>query len=248
LEASCLSRFGDSANHYIISDFVGIVKIQAVFDSPSKETNYYKIKIKPLTTFKGKAPSTLKVIGEKDVISIPNTDVDVGEEWLVYAFDDKDGNYYFGSCSSPMPRFLKGSDDSKRKNSERLQKELDQLKLFKKEVSNLDRNYSIYIEGFSLFDYLKKYNGQIFDQSFAIYLITFDKDLGVKNIEVLRGLSSEFDKRFTTVLKNKASWRTSIEPGRPKIEINTENTRHIIGVYYFPEKKKLFPMIYTGYD
>ncbi len=78
-------------------DFIGLVKIKS--EKTQKDTDYDTyvnlLDIEILEHFKGENP---KIIKEYDVFSSCELGIEVGEEWILFAFQDSKGIYSVGAC------------------------------------------------------------------------------------------------------------------------------------------------------
>lgn len=95
----CVDKpFGiDSINDLVEYDFIGLVEIKgektktdAIYDT---YVNLLDIRI--LEHFKGENPKGIK---EYDVFSSCELGIEVGEEWILFAFQDSTGTYSVGAC------------------------------------------------------------------------------------------------------------------------------------------------------
>lgn len=244
----CRNEWASTNNRYITSDYVGKVEITKVFPSESKTDKYYQTKIKSIETFKGKVPQYLKIYGnhgfENGIIFGCSTGVEEGEIWLIYTNKDSTGNYNFSSCT--FPQRLQNADASKVELSDNEKRDLQQLAFLRETVPHLNRNFMINEDSNQISKYVQQYKNQKFGKPSAEYLVTFDKDMQISNIETLRGFSDSFDKNFIHFLKAKSKWYAGdmgvIKKAR-EYHLQT-STKHVIGVYYYVDGNKRFLSAY----
>ena len=234
---TCANWLYSENDWYITSDFVGTVKILSTSENTDdKKGRYYIAKIKPSAIFKGKAPSQLTVAGAKNGpnwgASCEKT-VKPGEEWLVAVSKNSLNNYPLSYCSYASK--LKSSDGENTSRSSHW-RAIKHFQFLERKVPNLHREYMLKESSNKLSDYLESFDGQTFGQNSAHYLITFDSELKIKSIEVLKGFSPEFDDKLITFLKQKTIWEKD-NPGLNKLPIKT-GTKEILGIYYREGEKK----------
>ena len=232
---SCARSWQETNNHYITSDFVGKVTINQVFDSPTKESNTFKIEVNTEKTFKGNEISTLHVYGNRghDITSSCDVSVDKGEEWIIYATNNSKGKLAFGWCSNSKPlQKLWVDGKAKQKRKQAINRELRMLDFLSTKLPNFKRNYSVQPIGTNLSDYLEKYDGiELPTNSYYQYLITFDRNLNVKSVEVLKGIDKKFDAKFIDFLKSKVNWEI------PYADKPHTKFQHIFGVFYYYDQE-----------
>lgn len=232
---SCARSWQETNNHYIKSDFVGKVTINQVFDSPTKESNTYKIKVNTVKVFKGNEINTLYVYGNRghDIISSCDVSVDKDEEWIIYATKNSEGKLAFGWCSNSKPMEKPWFDGkAKQKRQQDLNRELKMLDFLSAKLPNLNRDYSVQPIGTNLTDYLEQYDGiELPQNSYYQYLITFDRNLNVNSVKVLKGLNKKFDTEFIEFLKSKIEWEI------PYVNKPKKTFQHVFGVFYYYDQE-----------
>src|SRR5699024_9042237 len=240
----CPNEWASTNNRYATSDYVGKVEITKIFPSESKTDRYYRANVKAIETFKGKVPEFLKIYGNhgfKDgIIFGCSKGVQKGEMWLIYTSKDSTGQYNFSSCT--FPERLRNTDVSKVELSENEKRDHQQLVYKRESDRKLNRNLMINEDSNQMRKYLDKYEDKKFDKPSAQYLVTFNKDMQITKVEILRGFSSSFDKNFINFLKTKTKWYAG-DMGiiRKARKYNLENsTKHVIGVYYYEDENKSF--------
>jgi len=242
LGCTCANSWASTNNQYITSDYVGKIKITKTYDSKSKKARSYRADIKSIENFKGKAPQSLTLRGnrgfESGVIIGCSTNVQKGEVWLIYTSKNSSGEYYISYCS--FPQRLKNADGLRVELSDSERRDLKQLAFLKRTVPKLDRDFMIFEDTNKIGDYLEQYKGKRFDKSSAQYLVSFDQNMQIKSIETLRGFSDEFDSSFTHFLKSETKWYGG-DHGMLK-EYRKYNlskpTKHVIGVYYYNDENE----------
>lgn len=232
---SCARSWQETNHHYIISDFVGKVTITQVFDSPTKESNTFKIKVDTEKVFKGNEIDTLYVYGNRGhgIISSCDVSVDKEEKWIVYATKNNEGKLAFGWCSNSKsivkPR---GDGEIKQNRPQAIDRELKILDFLASKLPNFKRNYSVQPIGTNISDYLKQYDGIKFPtNSYYQYMLTFDRDLNVQRVKVLKGIDNKFDAEFTDFLKSKVEWEIPYAD-RPKTQF-----QHVFGIFYYYDQE-----------
>ena len=232
---SCARSWQETNNHYITSDFVGKVTINQVFDSPTKESNTFKIEVSTEKVFKGNKISTLYVYGNRghDIISSCDVSVDKGEEWIIYATKNSEGKLAFGWCSNSKPMVKPWFDDKAKQNRQQaIDRELKMLEFLASKLPNFKRNYSVQPVGTNLSDFLEKYDGiELPTNSYYQYLITFDRNLNVKSVEVLKGINKKIDTKFINFLKSGVEWEVP-HADKPKTKF-----QHVFGVFYYYDQE-----------
>jgi hypothetical protein len=222
---------------YIVSDFVGTIKILSTEEDPdSDERRTYIANIKPLAVFKGEAPSELRVAGTKNGINWVagcERSVKAGEEWVV-ALSKNDQNYFPLSYCSFASR-LKSSDGTNTSRSEHWQA-INYFQFLERRVPDLHREYMLRESSGKISGYLDQYDGQSFKSKSAHYQITFDEHLNIKTVEVLKGFNSEFDNEFVAFLKQQTQWEKE-SSGFETTPVK-DGTKHIVGVFYYDEERK----------
>ena len=118
-------------------------------------------------------------------------------------------------------------------NQKRQKRELNILKIFKsKNIDFIDKiNYR---EKAKLHKELEQFKGIELDKKYGIYEITFASDLSIKNVIEISGFQNQIDKKLIEILK-KAEW-TSFDKGvKDKVP---ENSKLLIGIYFYPKEKE----------
>ncbi|MDZ7755993.1 hypothetical protein [Rhodohalobacter sp.] len=237
LGCSCADIIYTINDKYILSDFVGTIKITSTEEIPnSTAERVYIANIKPLAVFKGEAPLSLRVSGTKSGMNWGAScelSVNAGEEWLV-AISKNNLNYFPLNYCSFAGR-LKSSDGKNTSRGGHWQA-IKHFQFLNQKVPNLHRDYMLRESSGKISKYLDQFDGQSFDRESAHYIITFDENLSIKTVEVLKGFHSEFDKNFISFLKQQTRW----EKENPQYETTpvTDGTKHIVGIFYYEEEKK----------
>lgn len=210
---------------FIQSDFVAKAKIVRNYENEgSKEL--YKADIVISELFKGEKQTSIYVAGRSDgnigsscAIFIPEN-----TELIIYARKNKDGKYSVGMCSGLF--YLNN------RNSKRLKRELEILKMFKsKNINFIDKTN--YREKATLYKELEQFKGIELQKSYGIYEITFASDLTIRNVTEISGFETPVDQQLMDIIK-KTEW-TSFDNGiRDKVP---EDSKLLIGIYYYPKEK-----------
>ena len=233
---SCDLSWQETNNHYITSDFVGIVTINQVFNSPDRESNTYRIKVNTEKVFKGNQVSTLYVYGNRGHGIISSCDVGSvhqGKEWIIYATKNSKGKLAFGWCSNSKPMVKEWFDGKAKQNRQQdIDRELRILQYLSLSLPNFKRNYSVLPIGTNLSNYLEQYDGiELPSNSFYQYLITFDSNLNVQNVKRLKGLNEQFDSDFIDYLKSNVKWKVSFG------DIPKTKFQYVFGLFYYDDQE-----------
>lgn len=225
-----------TSEEYIISDFVGVFQVEATF-SDSTGTGLYTAEINPVTIYKGTAPQSIKVAGsKKGDIQSSRCEIKVksGEVWLVALTKNDSGNYKLTRCS--FAEKIK-SEEGMELNNRSAKKAMHHFSFLKRHIPDLYREFSVSENTGNIYKFLRKYEDQSFNKSSAHYLLRFNKQFEITNIEVLQGLSSEFDKELSEFLQSDTKWKRAGVFGNNEVITNT--TEYVLDIYHNSEKNSL---------
>lgn len=210
------------------SDFVAKAKIVKVYKNQDEE-EIYKADILIDELFKGESLKSIYVYGRSDgeigsscAIYIPEN-----TELIIYARKDRKGLYGIGMCSGLL--YL-GSKNPKRKEKEK--RELEILKTFKENNINFTDRIHYQNKG-DLHGSLEKYKVIELDENFAIFELIFDADLTIKEVKKISGFNQQIDTELIETLK-KSKWTSYQQGVRDSVP---ENSRLLIGIYFYPAEK-----------
>ena len=117
-------------------------------------------------------------------------------------------------------------------NQKRQKRELEILKTFK--LKNIKFTSKIsYREKSKLHNNLKQFKGIELNKSYGIYEITFESDLTIKNVTEISIFGSPIDEKLKEIIE-KTEWSSFDNGINDKIP---DNSKLIIGIYYYSEEK-----------
>lgn len=210
---------------YIQSDFVARATIVKNFKNEGSE-ELYEAEIIISELFKGEALKSIYVAGRSDGKIGSSCSIFIPEktELIIYAHKEANGKFVISMCSGLL--YLNGG------KSKRINRELSILKLFKeKGITFTDK--ITYRETGKLYSKLKQFEGIELRKSFAIFQITFATDLTIKKISEISGFDKPINEELIEILKS-TTWRSY----HKQIEnVVPENSRLLIGIYYYGKEK-----------
>lgn len=221
---------------YVQSDFVARITIVKNFTNQGSSLSYRSnIVIKQL--FKGDPVKSILIEGSSDGKRRTSCDIyfKEGTDMLVYARRLDSGQYSFHSCSGY--RVL----DKTRPATE--MREIEMLDfLYKNNIRLTDKTFY----GANLHNKLETLNTTNVSKSFAIYEITFTRDLQVDTVKTVTGFTPNLDSEIALILK-KVRWRSdrilidgqknSVPPG----------SKLLYSFYYYPPERN-HPGFISAYD
>ena len=211
---------------YTQSDFVANVTIVKIYPNQKNEHGY-RADIKINELYKGNRLKSIYVYGRSDNGIGSSCDIYIPENTnlIAYANKNEEGNYGIGMCSGLL--YLD------KINQKRQKRELNILKIFKsKKIDFTDKiNYR---EKAKLHKELEQFKGIELDKNYGIYEITFASDLSIKNVIEISEFQNPIDKKLIEIIK-KTEW-TSFDKGvKDKVP---ENSKLLIGIYFYPKEKE----------
>lgn len=210
-------------DRFMISEFVGIVEVVQTSEGKADQ-RYYKADLKVIESFKGIAPDRIRVSGTTSEVYSGQCEISVekGEQWLLFMNDDGE-SFYLSHCSHPLRIADKNGKPEKLTDIE--QNEIEQLQFFREHVPNLHSEKIIAPDQAKIWKFLQQFDHMSFENHTSYFLIDFNKDLDVLDIETLRGFSEEVDPQIEQYFKNKAEWQIGYM-GNQDISLD-KNTQYI---------------------
>lgn len=220
------------------SDFVANVTITKIYPN-QKNVKGYKADIKINQLYKGKNLKSIYVYGlSNNRIGGSSCDIYIPAETklIAYAKINKDGNYGIGMCSGIMyidysPIYRKRTLKSK-KEFEKQNREIEILNVLKKQ-ENLFTSKISFREKTKSYKDLEQFKGIELDKKYAIYEITFNSDLTIKDVSIISGFRNAIDKKLIQIIK-KTQWSSFNKGVKDKVP---DNSKLLIGYYYYKKEK-----------
>jgi hypothetical protein len=210
---------------FIESEFVANVTILKIYPNQKNEQGY-KADIKINELFKGERLKSIYVYGRSDngIGSSCDIYIPTNTNLVAYARKNKDGNYGIGMCSGIL--YLDKT------NPKRQNRELKILREFKS--NNIDFTDKItYREKSKLRENLEQFKGIELDKNFGIYEIAFESDLTIKSVTEISGFGNPIDQKLIEIIKQ-TEWSSNNEGINDKVP---ENSKLLIGIYFYPKEK-----------
>jgi hypothetical protein len=229
---SCDNGFIGINNHFAVSDYVVMALVLEFYDSPSAESKFHQIEIQPLEVYKGEPIRELNVWSNKGHGIISSCGISPGKDeyWLIYANEDKNGDYTFGWCSKSQNLTEKSySIIEERWVENDYTRLLKNLEFLRDHAGDINRDFYVVESGNSLNSFLENYDYVNFDRSFGQYLIHFDQSFEIKSIETLSSLTKDFDSELVDYLKTETEWKP-FYPFEPDVGFT-----HLLGIYHYTE-------------
>ncbi|MCI9844888.1 hypothetical protein [Flavobacterium pectinovorum] len=223
---ACVCNPQTITEKYIQSDFVGIVTITKIYPN-QKNSDSYRADIKINELFKGVKLKSIYVRGrsDRDLGSSCDIFIPANTKLVAYAYKNDKGFYEVGMCSGLL--YLN-------KKQVKPNPELEILNKFKSEKINFT-DKTLYHETSNSSLELLKYKGIQLNKSYGIYEITFASNLEIKEVKEISGFGNPVDEELIAVLMN-TKWSSKSSSG-VKNEVS-ENTKFIIGFYYYEAEKE----------
>ncbi len=127
------------------------------------------------------------------------------------------------------------SEEGAELNNRSAKKAIQHFSFLKRHIPDLYREFSVLENTGNIYKFLRKYQDQSFNKSSAHYLLSFNKQFEINNIEVLQGLSPEFDKELAEFLQSDTKWKRA--GVFEKNEAITGKTQYVLDIYHNSEKK-----------
>lgn len=212
---------------YVRSDFVARIVIAKNFPNEGSSL-FYKSNITIKQLFKGKPVRSILIEGSSDGKRRTSCDISFreGTEMLVYAWLDSTGRYVFGSCSGYRVLNRPGASGEAR--------ELAMLDfLDRNNIRTTDKTRF----GADFGDKLTNLRGIDATRSFAIYEVTFARNLRVDSVRTLTGFTPQLDNDIVSILKG-ARWVSHRELiGGAKNEV-PDGSKLLIAFYFYPAESR----------
>jgi hypothetical protein len=226
-----------TSEKYIISNFAGVIQVEATI-SDSADTGLYTAKVKAITTYKGTTPpESIKVAGSKNGdIQRSQCEIKVksGEVWLVALAKNNSDIYKLTRCT--FAEKIRLTDGTELKNRS-AKDAMNHFSFLKGHIPDLYREFSVLENTGNIYKFLRNYEGQSFNKSSAHYLLSFNRQFEITNIEVLQGFSSEFDEELSEFLESNTKWKRAGVFGNN--EAITSTTKYVLDIYHNSGKKSL---------
>ncbi len=210
---------------YTKSEFVAKAKIIKNYRNQISKS-HYKADIIITELFKGESLKSIYVAGRSDGGIGNSCSIFIPEntELIIYARKNKDGKYSVGMCFGLL--YLN------KRNIKRQNRELSILRMFKaKKIAFTDK--ISYREKGKLHKNLEQFKGIELEKNYGIYEITFSPNLTIKDVIEISGFRNPIDQKLIEIIK-KTEW-TSFDNGiKGKVP---DNSKLLIGIYYYPEEK-----------
>lgn len=211
---------------YVESEFVANVTILKIYPNQKNEQGY-KADIKIHDLFKGERLKSIYIYGRSDngIGSSCDIYIPTNTNLVAYARKNEDGNFGIGMCSGLL--YLNKT------NKKRQKRELEILKTFKSKNIKLSSKIN-YREKSKLYKDLEQFKGIELNKSYGIYEITFEPDLTIKNVTEISVFGNPIDKKLKEIIK-KTEWSSFDNGINDKVP---DNSKLIIGIYYYSEEKE----------
>ncbi|WP_026955457.1 hypothetical protein [Algoriphagus vanfongensis] len=213
--------------HYQAAEFVALGKVLKVYPNESDE-EAYRVDIQIYDKIKGPDINSLYVRGRSDgrIGSSCALFTPEGEEYLFFAQEDRLGRMAFGACSGTVQL-------NTVKN--RTPYFLDILDILKQEGTNYS-NHPYVVNWTTMRLTLEEFKGQAMQEKFALYAITFHKDLKVKKVRVIHGFGGQVDSRIVEGFYG-SEWKNQYATDKLRVP---KGTQKLVGIYYY-EAEGTFP-------
>lgn len=224
---------------YTESDFIAKVKIIKVYKNES-EAELYKADILIEDLYKGSSISSIYVRGRSDEKKGSSCAIFIPEntELIIYARNFNNGKFAFGSCSG----YVYLNQDKRTLRSEI--REIEMLNVLKARKVDYSADVIYYPKNGDFFDQLTQFKGLDLNKSFTLYELTFAADVTLKSVSVISGFDKKTDSALIEMIE-KSDWKAI--RGNAKIDQVPENSRFLIGFYYYKEEGKYQSFI-SDYD
>ncbi len=224
------------------ADFIATANILEI--SQDRENNeYYNLEIEVAELFKGQRASTLRLRGNMGSCSLytpKNT------EWLIFAYEGKDGELTFGYCSGTiqLDKYSNSEIYSRKYSKEELEKLNDNyrnkiklktqlLRYLKNQKIEPSNAFDLRI--YFVDDCLKLIRGfEEKTERFSLYELTINSDLSIEKVLALKEFENEkLNLSLANCIKNGITvYKNANEKSIPK------KTKIVIGLRYYPAKGK----------
>lgn len=222
---------------FVQSDFVAHAKVIKIYKNETAE-EIYKADIRIYELYKGEKLESVYVYGRSDEKMGSSCSIQIPEntELMIYAHRDEQGRYGIGMCSGLLYLNNGATPQATKK------REFEILETFKRNNIHFTDPVDYHDNGY-LYGVLKKFDGITLEKNFAIYQITFQPDLSIKNIEIISGFDDEIDAELLDLIRQ-VEWTSDHQGQRDKVP---ENSRFLLGIYFYPaegENKSFLSQFY----
>jgi hypothetical protein len=225
---SCMAP-PDINEQFIRSGFTGTVKI---IETENINNYQYSIQIEPILSFKGEAPAKLIAAGRTEGPvhgSMCEISLKPGQEWLLSLTETEEGDFLVNTCSyASLSKSSDGNLVREKINSRRI----SHLQQLKRLIPNLNRPFVIEEKTGRLNEFLSTQSFTETEETTSHYLIHFNTDLKIQEIEIQSGLGENFDQKMIDYVKNETEWEIhtmynhegrETDPIRYLLSIHVEN-------------------------
>ena len=225
---ACSCKIQEIIDRYTNSDFIATVEILDIDEN--SDQNYIKLNIKPSKIFKGIDTKSLKIKKTKYLSGVIYTPIKT--KWLIFASKDKNDNLTFNKCSAiQLDQNFDGITNTNYKENYKnsIQNKLRILN----DLSNLNLKIEnkFDISTFLEKEFLKFKNYELIKNQNAFYQISISKNLDILNIKPLKEFDNKkFSKKILKVLKK------NLKIDKTNQNSISEETKIVIGLYYYPAK------------
>lgn len=237
---ACVCNDNSIIEKYTESDFVAKIKIKKNYKNENSE-ELYKTEFIITELFKGENLKAIYVAGRSDGNMGSSCAIFIAEntELIVYARKDNDGKYIVGMCSGLF--YLNKTNLKKQKRELEILKTFKSKKIiFTEKIKYREKNYT---ENKDIGTDLKQFRGIEPGKEYGIYEITFDANLGIKDVSQISGFGNQIDQRLIEIIKN-SKWTSNNNGVEDKVP---ENSKLIIGIYFYGKEKSNSSFFSTFY-
>ena len=213
------------------SDFVARVKITKIYSNEGDDS-FYKADILIRELYKGEKRTSIYIEGS----SFPDEQrgscgvlYPVNIEIIIYAEKKLKRSYILDFCSGTA--VFTGKDEHE-------QQEIAMLdKLKEHRIDYTSKIQFAKINGFK--KELKQFEGIQIKKTYALFEVTFDREMVLKSVHLISGLSEKIDVKLIEIIKN-SEWESSVRSGKSNREIRNkvpDNSKLLIGFFFYPTEK-----------
>ncbi|PNQ75166.1 hypothetical protein C1T31_03250 [Hanstruepera neustonica] len=227
---ACVCRTVPLIDRIESSDFIAKAKILKV-TADDENNSFHNIEIEIIDIFKGENLSKLKIYSALNsscgFFTPENT------TWLIFAKKDENGILSFGYCSGAKQIDRKFNSDrypnAQKGYSRSIEQKIELLEFIKQK--NIDPKNEFKLQITATNGCLKEFRGiEVKNEPFALYELTINNDLSIKNIKPLK----EFDNsKLKSDLLKCISKSIKVHRKNKQIEIERQ-TKIIFALYYYP--------------
>lgn len=227
---ACVCMLQKFAEKYTESDFVARARIIKAYKNEGEE-ELYKADILIYDLYKGHKIKSIYVEGRSDgkrgsscAIFIPEN-----TELIIYAKKYEKRNFIIGYC----PGLVYLNQDKRTFIAER--REIAMLDILKKRAVKYTGLLTLHPETGSFSGQTSRFTGISLNKNFALYELIFTADVKLKSVNVISGFDKKTDDELIKIL-NTSAWKAN-ERNFARKSI-PENSRFLIGFYYYPKEAR----------